>query len=68
MTTPTQSPGPWKDGAAATAYMGRVQKLLDTKGLDGTEAKIKPLMNRAVAAFQARDYSCGWKVSLALAR
>lgn len=56
--TPTPQPaGPWRDGAAATAYMGRVQRLLDTMGLDGTHAKIKPLMRRVVKAFQARDFA-----------
>jgi hypothetical protein len=57
VSTPAQPAGPWKDQAAAVAYMGRVQSLLDAKGLDGTEAKVKPLMRRAVAAFQARDFA-----------
>jgi hypothetical protein len=55
--TPTPPVGPWKDAAAATAYLGRVQKLLDARGLDGTEPKIKPLMKKATAAFQARDFA-----------
>jgi hypothetical protein len=54
---PEQPTGPWKDGAAATAYLARVQKMLDAKGLDGTEPKLKPLMRKAAAAFQARDYA-----------
>ena len=58
MTAPTpQPPGPWKDQAVAVAYLGRVQKLLDAKGLDGTEPKIKPRMGKAAAAFQARDFA-----------
>ena len=48
---------PWADQVAAVAYMNRVQSLLDAKGLDGTEAKVKPLMRRVVAAFQARDFA-----------
>jgi hypothetical protein len=31
--------------------------LLDAKGLTGTEPKVKPLMRRAAAAFQARDFT-----------
>jgi hypothetical protein len=54
---PQQPAGPWKDQAAAVAYLGRIQKLLDAKGLDGTEAKIRPLMRRAVAAFQNRYFT-----------
>jgi hypothetical protein len=57
VSTPAQPAGPWKHQAAAVAYMGRLQQLLDAKGLDGTEAKIKPLMRRVVAAFQARDFA-----------
>lgn len=59
MTQPTspEPAKPWADRAAAVAYMGRVQQLLYAKGLDGTEAKVKPLMRRVVAAFQARDFA-----------
>src|SRR6476469_6627707 len=52
-----QPAGPWPDGAAATAYLGRLQQLLDAKGLDGTHTKIKPLMRRVVKTFQARDFA-----------
>jgi hypothetical protein len=57
VTPPPAPEKPWADRAAAVAYMGRVQQLLDAKGLDGTEAKVKPLMRRVVAAFQARDFA-----------
>ncbi len=55
--TRTEPAKSWADGAAAVAYLGRVQKLLDAKGLDGTEAKLKPLMRKVTAAFQARDFA-----------
>jgi hypothetical protein len=45
----------WPEGAQAVAYLARVQRLLDARGLTGTERELKPLMRRAVAGFGARD-------------
>jgi hypothetical protein len=56
--TPPSSPAPsgsWPDGAAATAYLARIESLLKARGLKGTERRFKPLMRQIVAAFQARD-------------
>ena len=53
---PTPTPSvPWPDGAAATAYLARVESLLNARGLDGTSPQFKPLMRRIVSAFTARD-------------
>ena len=56
--TPSPEPAPsgsWPDGAAATAYLARIESLLKARGLDGTDPRFKPLMRRIVAAFKARD-------------
>src|SRR5207302_10199369 len=45
----------WPEGAQAVAYLARVQRLLDLRGLTGRERQLKPLLRRAVAGFGARD-------------
>lgn len=47
--------GYWPESAQAAAYLTRVQKLLDVRGLTGAEPHLKPLMRKATAAFRARD-------------
>jgi hypothetical protein len=49
--------GSWPDGAAAAAYLSRVQSLLDAKGLDGSERAVKPLLRKIASAFQGRDFA-----------
>jgi hypothetical protein len=54
----SEAPDPkahWPEGALAVAYLARVQRLLDVRGLTGAERELKPLMRRAVAGFRARD-------------
>jgi len=42
-------------GAAAAAYLARIESLLKARGLNGTEPQFKPLLRKIVAAFPARD-------------
>jgi hypothetical protein len=54
----SEAPDPkahWSEGAQAAAYLARVQRLLDVRGLTGQERQLKPLMRRAVAGFRDRD-------------
>lgn len=48
-------PGYWPEGGQAAAHLARVQKMLDARGLTGTESRLKLPMRKATAAFQARD-------------
>lgn len=52
---PSGPSGSWPDGAAATAYLARVESLMKARGLEGTDRWFKPLVRRIVAAFKARD-------------
>ena len=49
--------GYWPDGAAAAAYLLRVQSLLDAKGLGGSEPAVEPLLRKIAAAFRGRDFA-----------
>ncbi len=55
MIPPPPPSGYWPHGAAATAYLARVEKLLKYRGLEGTAPHFKPFMRAIVAAFEARD-------------
>jgi hypothetical protein len=48
-------PDYWLESGQAAAYLARVQKLLDYRGLTGRESHLKPLMRKIAAAFKARD-------------
>jgi hypothetical protein len=45
----------WPESGQAVAYLARVQKLLDARGLTGREPHLKPLMKKVTAAFKARN-------------
>lgn len=54
MSTP-KPPDYWPESGQATAYLARIQKLLDARGLTGREPHLKPLMRKAAAAFKAHN-------------
>jgi hypothetical protein len=48
-------PDYWPESGQAAAYLARVQKLLDARGLTGREPHLKPLMKKVTAAFKAHN-------------
>ena len=48
-------PAYWPASAQAAAYLERVQKLLEARGLTGTERRLMPLMRKVTEAFRAQD-------------
>ena len=47
----------WPHGALAAAHMARVQSLMDARGIDGTDKRLKALMRRIATAFRNRDFA-----------